>query len=942
MKHVLLLTVSMTYLGYGSTVFANDVAMTDETAPLSMANILKWNSEYRANEPSGVLSSESQVSGPPEPLSQVPASIPVDNVTIQYTQISDQIPTSRIDEEDTILSEGSVNKTVVPVVKPKETAAPKPLNKPKGNVPTFEIGLPLLLDERYLGDLAVRVAGDKISLPVNKLIDLVAPDFTASAISALESSALEGYLEIGTFSVEGVNFNYNPQLQQIEVISSINSREVRVLKFGVDERERQQVLEEPANFSLFVSPTISAEYVWDDDSLRNNNLSPFGAIDIGGRVGGVKGLAFLSRQRFDTRDGFDFSRDETQLIYDSLPRLMRITAGDLRPRGDNLQSIPSMAGLSVERFFDLEPNRLFRPTSQTSFELERPSTVEIRINGVTQREIFLRPGRYDLRDLPLVQGSNLVDVVIRDDLGRERIIADRNFFDFGLLEKGLWDYSFSAGVRSDFDQNGIDYSDDPVVTAFIRGGITKSLTAGADIQADAEGVNGGVSTLWASPLGVFRGGLSASQRDVIGTGVAVDAAFNATGYLGDDAKTRWSATIGGRFNSRDFSVLPVSVLSSTIIAGSGIGSEFGGPVSGIQGGRQTTKLNLNGGLQVSQNKWSATANANYIQSYGDRRDTYNFIGGVNYALSPQLSAGVFMRHIRSQLEEETGANFQITWRPRRNHDVRARYDTLRQEAQLTYSRSAAAVVRSLNYSIGALSNFETNSYAFSGDAFYIGNRFEASARHAVFTGAGTNNQTRQVSRASIRSSIAYADGAIAIGRPIGEAFVIVDQHKSLAGKKVYIDPREEGHSSSSGALGSALAAEIGPFTERSVYYDVEDLPAGYDLGEGQFNVKPPLNAGYKVQVGSGASFTMIGQVVNSLTGENVPYVGGRLESKDRPASDPVLAFTNRNGRLAATGLVPGNYTLILLTEPNHKRDIVIPEDGESLVNIGDILVIIPE
>jgi len=881
MKRNLFLAVSAIHLGYGTIAFANENTHPAENAPLSMEEILRWNSEYKANEPSAAFYSESQVGGPPVFPPQVSADIlkkalqSTNNAQQQFAQISDVNSLPSAETRDAIISEGQTGKNLGPVVKPKDSVTPKPLNKPKSDAPAFEIGLPLLLDERYLGELSVRVAGEAVFLPADKLVSLVSPDFTSATITDLENAAIDGYLEIGTFSIEGLVFNYNSQLQQIELLSTNDSRDVRVLKFGVD-------------------------------------------------------------------DGFDISRDETQLIYDIFPRLMRFTAGDLRPRGDNLQTVPSILGLSVERFFDLEPNRLFRPTSQTGFELERPSTVEIRINGVTQREIFLRAGRYDIRDLPLVQGSNLVDVVIRDDLGRERIISDRNFFDFGLLEKGIWDYSIAGGVRSEFNNNGIDYTDDPIATAFIRGGISKTVTLGADIQADSDGANGGATALWASPIGVFRGGLSVSERKSIGSGFAADAAYNATGFFGEDATTRWTATLGGLYNSRNFSVLPTTALTPTNNIGGGIGSGLGGPLDGSLGGLQTTKFNLNGGFQLSQNKWSLTTNANYVQSYGNRRDTYNVIGGINYAISPQLSFGVFGRHIRSLIDEETGLNFQMTWRPGRNQDVRARYDTLRNEAQIEYSRSATPVVGSLNYSVGALSNFDTDSYTFNGDAFYISNRFEAFARHDVFTGAGPNNDTRQISRASMQSSIAFADGAIAIGRPIGESFAIVNQHKSLKGKKVYIDPSEAGYSSASGTFGPALAAEINPFSERSIYYDVQDLPIGYDLGEGQFNVKPPLNSGYKVQVGSGASYTVIGQVVDNRTGESVPYVGGRLENKDRPGSKPILAFTNRNGRLAATGLVPGSYKLILLTEPNYEQDIEIPDDGESLVNIGDIRITIPE
>ena len=952
MRHKFLLASSILTLSMSSSAFANNPNNDREETPLSLEEILAWNSEYRAQEPRLASDSESQASGPPVLSPKVPVPhLTGDGLTTKHVQASDsespQSETSSNSEhrtEDVVVEDKKISKSeLVPVLRPKERELETPINKPKGNVPTFDIGLPLLLDGRYVGELTVRVGGEIVKLPTEKLIALVKPDFTQATLEAIEASSFEGFLEIGAFTVEGLSFNYNPQLQQIEITSSSNSREVQILKFGVEDRERNQVLYEPANMSLFVSPTVSAEYNWNDEFDTGDNLSPFGVIDVGGRLGGEKGVAFLSRQRFDTRDGLDFERDETQLIYDVLPRLVRLTAGDIRPRGDNLQTVPSVLGLSVERFFELEPNRLFRPTSQTGFELERPSTVEVRINGVVQREIFLNPGRYDIRDLPLVQGSNLVDIVIRDDLGRERIISDRNFFDFGLLEEGVWDYSLTAGVRSEFNgDGGVDYTDDPIVSGFIRGGLTKELTLGADIQGDSDGVNGGVSTLWASSLGVLRLGLSGSERDNIGTGLAADAAFNATGFFGETGDTRWTATIGGRYNTEEFSVLPTSVTDSTFIPDLGLGSELGGPLDDIFGGQTITKFNLNSGFQLSRNRWSLTANGTYIQTYGSARDTYNIIGGINYALSPTMTFGIFGRHIRTVLDDETGLNLQFIWRPARNKDVRLRYDTLRNEAQAEYSRSATPVVGSLNYSLGALSNFDTDSHSFNGDAFYIGNRFEAFARHDVFTGTGDNDSTRQISRATIRSSLAYADGAIALGRPIGDSFAIVTQHDSLRGKKVTIDPNEAGHSSSTGILGPALAAEINTFAERSVFFDVEDLPVGYDLGEGQFNVKPPFNGGYKIEIGSGASFTIIGQVVDKVTGERVPFIGGRLESLDKPGSDPILAFTNRNGRLAATGLVPGKYKLILLTEPNYEQIIEIPDDEGSLINIGEIRVMVPE
>lgn len=369
---------------------------------------------------------------------------------------------------------------------------------------SFEIALPALQDGRYLGDLSVRVSGDVISFDAARFITLLRPDFTPAALREIEAAAVEGRLVVGQFEINGIEVAYNRQLQQLEITSANSAREITVLQTGYQFSAPELELEKPSNFSFFVNPTVTGEYIWQNDRGLNDGFQPVrGTVDVGGRVGGEKGIAFISRHSFQSGTGGGISREETQLIYDILPRVLRFTAGDLRARGASFQSIPSIGGVSVERFFELEPNRLFRPVGQSSFELERPSTVEVRINGVVQREIFLQPGRYDLRDLPLIQGSNLVDLVIRDDTGRERIISDRNFFDFDLLERGITDFSLAVGVKSNFGNRAPNYSDNPVISGFARRGISSTLTAGADIQADMEGANGGLSVLWASPIGVW-------------------------------------------------------------------------------------------------------------------------------------------------------------------------------------------------------------------------------------------------------------------------------------------------------------------------------------------------------------------------------------------------------------------------------------------------------
>ena len=51
--------------------------------------------------------------------------------------------------------------------------------------------------------------------------------------------------------------------------------------------------------------------------------------------------------------------------------------------------------------------------------IKRPSLVEIYINGVLYTQIRLNPGRFNIKDFPIVNGQNDVRVHIKDDLGQE-------------------------------------------------------------------------------------------------------------------------------------------------------------------------------------------------------------------------------------------------------------------------------------------------------------------------------------------------------------------------------------------------------------------------------------------------------------------------------------------------------------------------------------------
>lgn len=786
------------------------------------------------------------------------------------------------------------------------------------SVSSITISLPVTLDGRYIGDIQMGIAGELVTFPAERFVQLIQADVTAATTNSITQGAVAGILTPQAASVGGLQVRYDPGLQELQVFTLIEARNRRVLNVSPGEGADASAIEVPETVSLFLNGAISYSHIVEGRRGSNRGRQPLtGSLEFGGRLFGSDGVAFITRQVYDEAAAHPFRRIESQLIYDDVTRLIRVTAGDLRNRGTNLQALPRMAGLSVERFYGLEPTRVFRPIGQTTFDLERPSTVQVRVNGLVFQELYLNSGRYDLRDLPLNQGSNAIELVIRDDTGREQIISQNNFFDFDLLATGETDFSAAAGVRSDAPDGIIRYSNDWIFSGFARHGFSDTLTAGMDAQGDKKGVAVGASAIWASPIGTWRLQASGSERKGIGFGYAAGAGYSSTGYFGRD--WRWSLRADAQYVDDKFATIgDIALLNGNTID-------------------RAARTRISANAQINSARLSFNLSGDYEKIQGEGTRT-TALAGVNYTINSTLAVGVFGRHVKAPGQSNTGFFFQLNWTPGRNRLVRATYDTARREVDLNYRYSPQPYVGTTGYEIGLRRSGEVDTAELSGRVAHVSNRFEATAQHSVLSTANFDGDERvQISRATVASSLVLAGGRVSISRPVREAFAIVSRHQTLAKNQILIDRTENGVRAQSDGLGSAVIPDLPTYIRTSAYVDVENLPPGYDLGSGQFGFKAPLYAGYSVEAGSAASVSMIGSVVNKA-GEPISFIAGQMQRKDRPGDEPIPVFTNRAGRLVGIGLTPGVYVLTLRTDPQHQQDITIDGNGDTLVNIGEIRV----
>lgn len=201
-----------------------------------------------------------------------------------------------------------------------------------------------------------------------------------------------------------------------------------------------------------------------------------------------------------------------------------------------------------------------------------------------------------------------------------------------------------------------------------------------------------------------------------------------------------------------------------------------------------------------------------------------------------------------------------------------------------------------------------------------------------------NEIQSQRSSYTIASQLAFADDSIAFGRPVGQRFAIIAAHETLDDSPVGVSQSRNStrRHAETDFFGPALVAAGSAYQPQSVYVDVENLPAGYDAGTGQYDLLPGAASGYAVTVGSEASHVVVGILTDAM-GKPLALLGGEVRAKDRTDLKPVLVFTNSAGRFFAEGLAPGRYDMVLGPALDIVVPLDVPDEATGMIDVGTIV-----
>ena len=779
--------------------------------------------------------------------------------------------------------------------------------------------------QRDLGEVAMHMASDgSVEANSANLVAALSPLLNEAGLAKL-TATIGGRAMISLEDVKaaGIDAQFDRENVSINIlaIDSTLRRLMPLYRTSNDAAERH-IDAQPEPFSFFLDLTVAESRVWNGPTRGWRDPSVF--LNTATRVGPVVLEAqgqFADRQPGTIDPQYRFDRSFVRLVYDIPEKYLRLYAGDLSPEVRFQQNFVPMGGVGLsrqKRRFDNYRTAILQ--GNRKLILQNEATVDVYRNGLLFQQLQLAPGAYDLGNLPLLSGSNDIQINVRDGAGVSQRINYQTYLDPIDLDPGDYEMGAFAGKTSNRFGLSPVYDGDWAFTGFFRKAFVNHPAVGFGVQASRQVQQFSAQTQFLIGHGAridVTGGVSNSK---LGTGYLLGISYDLALDQGSRSTT---VNVQGVFQSRLFT---------------GLGAPF-----------QINQSAFNGNVQLTHTfspQTTAQVGATYVYNRGLTGNDYRVYAEAYHRLSPQWSAraGIDYQQFGSSvfIKRRNGFGFSVglVWQPNYRNRAEARYDYHLDSAQVSYEHSPNGYVGSVGY--GGVASRSSDQTSLQGYANYSANRFDAAVTHSLLGNNFGNVTDRQISTLRVSTALVFAGGSLALTRRIGDSFAILDTHPSLRGHDVIIGQllTEQGYRSKSGALGGAVRNGLGSYVTQSIEYDVVDPPAGYDIGTGVVRVRPPYHSGYHIVVGTDAFVTSIGTAIDG-DGKPVSLTSGQISNLTHPEEAKMDFFTNSVGRFAMTTLRPNDRYRVQLTS-GQTFEFTVPADNEGLFDMHSVTVLAPK
>ncbi|MFZ3072977.1 MAG: fimbria/pilus outer membrane usher protein [Thermodesulfobacteriota bacterium] len=712
--------------------------------------------------------------------------------------------------------------------------------------------------------------------------------------TAWKEKSFEGESYVSLSSVEGLDFKIDEReaALKIHVLPSLFESTSLNLSY-----QRPYSVVYPSYNSAFLN---YGAYYDKDNSVFNLSA------ELGARLGDY--FAVSTFNHLKTEDDEKTVRLLTSVRTDDRANLTTSVAGDFTTAGGPLGGGLTLGGFSFTKNYSIDPYLLRFPSLTLSGAVETPSEVEVYVNEMLVRREKLLPGEFTFTDVPATVGLGDAKIVIKDIYGRKFEVESPFYYSDGLLKKGLHEYSYGAGfIREDLGDKNFSYGD-PVFMSLHNYGFSDDLKAGYALELKD---------------GLFNAGSSATVLAPV-VGGALDAAFSISKSEGESG---YGARLGYVFRSRrvtaalslsgfsgDFSNVSLKPSSDKAefqwSAGIGYGGgkkigsvslEFSG--SKMHSGEETFRQAAAYNRSITR---SVAFFARLSSTETDGDTSQEIFAGIHAYLGKEFSASANY----SRLEDDTIKKAGVQRNLPLGTGIGFRAE---EEAHDEYTNRTADVRYQNDYGI-----YEADWFDMDGDS----------------------NYTLQAS-----GGIGYIDSTAFLSRPINDSFAKV-KTGGLPGVRVSYFGNEVGKTDSSG---EAIVPVVRSFADNRLGIEKDDIPIDYGIPALSLYINPPYRSGSIVSFDIKKEQGFYGRVFVETEGRRkaVEYTILRLFAGDKkPAlskAEGIDGLVGKDGEFYFENVSPGEYgAKVFFNKKECDFNVTIPESAEVMVNIGEIVCMMPE
>jgi outer membrane usher protein len=260
----------------------------------------------------------------------------------------------------------------------------------------------------------------------------------------------------------------------------------------------------------------------------------------------------------------DTVRLETTWTSDFPQQLTTLRMGDATNVPGAWGRAVRFGGIQYGTNFATQPGYITFPSLAANGQAALPSTVDVFVNNALVAQRPVPPGPFSITNIPTVNGSGNVQLVVRDLFGREQLISQPFYASVNLLKEGLNDYSFEAGFeRQNFGVASSDYGPAIASATFSRG-LTDQLTGQVHAELMPGLADGGVAANYLiNEIGVASASAAVSGGG--GSGALAGVGFQRqTGQLSLNAQAQWTSTAFREIGVTTQAPLPLRQLSGSV------------------------------------------------------------------------------------------------------------------------------------------------------------------------------------------------------------------------------------------------------------------------------------------------------------------------------------------------------------------------------------------